>query len=123
MTCADTGGISTIPMARCGGACGYATMNGAMKSSGGSCGKRRWGIRSMGEVRVAAPFEANCCHMPKPVTAAGAEVYRKIRDTLMRAHCADSRPAHRCAGEVTLDCNSITLHCPRCGDSKGIISD
>lgn len=70
----------------------------------------------------AGPFEADCCEMPTPAPRQEAEIYRHIRDTLVAAHCADGRPAHRCAGMITIDRDAITFQCPRCGDAKRILT-
>lgn len=77
----------------------------------------------MGETRAAEPFEANCCDMPKPAPRDEAEIYRSLRDRLVKAHCADRRPAHKCAGLITIDRESITFQCPRCGDAKQTLTD
>jgi predicted RNA-binding Zn-ribbon protein involved in translation (DUF1610 family) len=44
-----------------------------------------------------------------------------MRDTLVSAHCADKRPAHMCAGLITIARDHITFQCPRCGDARQII--
>jgi hypothetical protein len=64
---------------------------------------------------------ATACHMPTPVSRDEATIYRHFRDLIMRAHCADNRPSHRCAGTISIDRTSITLNCPRCGDARKII--
>lgn len=69
----------------------------------------------------AGRFEANCCEMPTPAPAAEAAVYRSFRDLVIKAHCADKRPSHRCAGQITITRDAILLQCPRCGDAKEII--
>lgn len=63
----------------------------------------------------------NICKMPTPARMREAEIYASLRDTIVRAHCADKRPAHRCAGKITITRTDITLQCPRCGDARQII--
>jgi hypothetical protein len=59
------------------------------------------------------------CDMPQPVEdEREATVYAAMREVVVRSHCADKRPAHRCAGAITIDRDSITLNCRRCGDSR-----
>jgi hypothetical protein len=70
---------------------------------------------------VPGKIPANCCHMPKPAPKKEAEVYRKFRDLIVRTHCADDRPAHRCAGTISIDRATVTMNCPRCGDCRQII--
>lgn len=71
--------------------------------------------------KEAGPFEANCCDMPKPASRSESEIYRHLRDLLVRAHCADKRPSHKCAGLITIDRATITFQCPRCGDARKTI--
>lgn len=66
-------------------------------------------------------LKANYCHMPEPAPRDEAEIYRHMRDLLIRAHCGDSRPTHRCAGEITIARDHITFQCPRCGDLRQTI--
>lgn len=61
---------------------------------------------------------ANCCHMPTPETKKMSGIYAGIRRTMVKAHCADSRPHHLCAGAITITRDTITLNCPRCGDLR-----
>lgn len=61
---------------------------------------------------------ANLCHMPTPEEPKIATIYRQMREMLVRAHCADKRPHHRCAGAITITRDTITLNCPRCGDLR-----
>lgn len=61
---------------------------------------------------------ANTCHMPVPEEPAIATVYANLRKTIVRAHCADGREHHRCAGAITITRDTITLNCPRCGDLR-----
>lgn len=68
----------------------------------------------------AGPFQANCCDMPKPASKKMAAVYQGIRDLVVTSHCADKRPAHTCAGKITIDRDGILLQCQRCGDAKEI---
>jgi hypothetical protein len=65
--------------------------------------------------------EINSCTMPTPATRKESELYRLMRDRLIKAHCADKRPAHRCAGKITIDREHITFQCPRCGDARQLI--
>lgn len=75
----------------------------------------------MSEPKRAGPFEANCCLMPRPAPKDEAILYRRIRDRMLKMHCADGRPAHKCAGQITLSRESILLQCPRCGDEKKLL--
>lgn len=61
---------------------------------------------------------ANCCHMPVSETKKLSTVYAGIRRLMVKAHCADSRPHHLCAGAITITRDTITLNCPRCGDLR-----
>lgn len=61
---------------------------------------------------------ANCCHMPAPEEPKMATIYANMRKAIVKAHCADARPAHRCAGAITITRDTITLNCPRCGDIR-----
>jgi hypothetical protein len=70
---------------------------------------------------VPGEIPATCCHMPVAEEPKVAAVYRKMRELIVRAHCADKRPTHRCAGTVSIDRATITLNCPRCGDLRKII--
>lgn len=69
----------------------------------------------------AGPFEAQCCRMPAPARRKEATLMTKIRDLVVKGHCADKRPAHKCCGAVTITRDAIVLQCPRCGDAKKII--
>ena len=71
----------------------------------------------------ARPFEANCCDMPSPAPRVEAEIYRSLREGIVRAHCADKRPAHKCAGTITIDRETITFQCPRCGDARQTLTE
>lgn len=68
-------------------------------------------------------MKATFCEMPRPAPADEAEVYRRMRDLLIRAHCADKRPAHRCCGEITIARDHVTFQCPRCGDARQTVVD
>lgn len=70
------------------------------------------------KINIAKPFQANCCLMPSPVPTREAKIYQRIRDVMVKAHCADKRPAHKCAGMISLTAKTITLQCPRCGDLR-----
>lgn len=61
------------------------------------------------------------CTMPGPAHRTEAEIYRGIRDTIIRSHC-DAGRAHRCCGSVTITRDTITLSCPLCGDTRKIIT-
>lgn len=61
---------------------------------------------------------ANACRMPVPEKPDVAAIYGSIRRLMVRAHCADSRPHHRCAGAITITRDTVTLNCPRCGDLR-----
>lgn len=63
----------------------------------------------------------NGCNMPKPAPKRDAAIYASMRDLMVRAHCADKRPAHRCAGAITITRTDIMFQCPRCGDARQII--
>lgn len=64
---------------------------------------------------------ATACHMPTPCDPREAKVYKGFRELVVRSHCADGRPAHRCAGAITITRDNITLNCPRCGDLRKTI--
>lgn len=64
---------------------------------------------------------ANICRMPTPEKRDMAEIYAGIRRTMIKAHCADKRDHHHCAGAITITRDSITLNCPRCGDVRKIL--
>lgn len=64
------------------------------------------------------------CLVPEPVeNAKERKLYRSIRDTLVRGHCADKRPSHKCLGRVTITRDAIVLQCPRCGDAKNLTTE
>lgn len=66
----------------------------------------------------------NACDMLEPVSEAEREVYRGIRDTIIKAHCsAPKDKKHRCLGSITITHNTITMICPLCGDSRGILEN
>lgn len=70
------------------------------------------------EIRDAGRGGANACHMPLPEEPKVAAVYAGIRTSMVKAHCADKRPSHLCAGAITITRDTITLNCPRCGDLR-----
>lgn len=63
---------------------------------------------------------ATTCEVPMPAPRIEAEIYRGIRDTLVRAHCA-KKGQHECQGSVTLCARAITMRCKLCGDSRQTI--
>jgi predicted RNA-binding Zn-ribbon protein involved in translation (DUF1610 family) len=65
--------------------------------------------------------EINSCHIATPATRTDSDIYRSIRDRIIKAHCADKREAHKCAGKITIDREHITFQCPRCGDARNLI--
>ena len=75
------------------------------------------------EIEDAVPGKvpANACHMPTPEDPKMAEIYAGIRRAMIKAHCADRRPHHHCAGAITITRDTITLNCPRCGDVRKIL--
>lgn len=66
-------------------------------------------------------LEVDCCEMPKKASRTEAEIYRGIRDLLMRAHCANDQRTHPCAGSITITSKHITMNCKLCGDARQII--
>lgn len=70
---------------------------------------------------IPGAIRANACRMPKPASRREAEIYRTFRELIVKTHCADDRPAHRCAGTISIDRATITMSCPRCGDLRQII--
>jgi predicted RNA-binding Zn-ribbon protein involved in translation (DUF1610 family) len=58
--------------------------------------------------------------MPAPAKPAEQEIYRGIRDRLIKAHC-EAKRAHNCCGKITIDREHITFNCPLCGDARQII--
>lgn len=63
-------------------------------------------------------MKPNACHMPAPAPRSEAEIYRSIRDTLIRSHCARTGEAHRCCGAITITRTDITMNCRLCGDLR-----
>jgi predicted RNA-binding Zn-ribbon protein involved in translation (DUF1610 family) len=61
--------------------------------------------------------EINSCTMPTPCKPKEAEIYRGIRDMLIRTHC-EAKRAHKCCGKITIDRDHITFNCPLCGDAR-----
>lgn len=74
-------------------------------------------------IRRDTRWPVNSCEMPTPAPRNEAQIYRHLRDTLVRAHCADSRPVHRCAGLITIARDHITFQCSRCGDARKTVTD
>lgn len=64
-------------------------------------------------------MKANCCLMPSPAPRREADIYRSLRDTLIRSHCSAKRD-HKCCG-ITITRTDITMNCRLCGDSRQII--
>lgn len=64
--------------------------------------------------------EITSCSMPTPVKRSESEIYRGIRDTLIKAHC-EAKRAHKCCGKITIDRDYITFNCPLCGDARQIL--
>ena len=56
------------------------------------------------------------CHIPTPMPAAEAKVYRTLRE----AHCGQAHASHDCIGVVSLDQRGITMRCKRCGDARSL---
>lgn len=63
-------------------------------------------------------MKPNACLMPKPAPRSEAEIYRSIRDVVIRSHCERKAEAHQCAGAVTITRTDITLNCRLCGDLR-----
>lgn len=63
-------------------------------------------------------MKPNSCHMPAPAPRNEAEIYRAIRDLMVRAHCAQKAPTHECCGAITLTRTDVTLNCSLCGDLR-----
>jgi hypothetical protein len=72
-------------------------------------------------IAAVGAVPANACRVPTPAPRREAEIYRKFREIIVRSHCADGRPAHRCAGQITITRDAITMSCPRCGDLRKTI--
>ena len=67
-------------------------------------------------------FEVDCCEMPTPAPRTEAEIYRSMRDLIVKAHCAKDRSAaHPCAGVITITAKHITMQCKLCGDARKTI--
>ncbi len=62
--------------------------------------------------------KATACNMPTDTDETERLIYTRMRDLLVGAHCADKRPSHKCAGEITITRDHVTLQCPRCGDAR-----
>jgi hypothetical protein len=67
---------------------------------------------------MAAPKQ---CDMPTPVSKAEAEIYKGMRDLMVRQHCDRKDHGHRCAGAITITATDITLQCKLCGDCRRTI--
>jgi hypothetical protein len=63
-------------------------------------------------------MKPNACHMPEPAPRSEAEIYRSIRKTLIRSHCARKGETHRCCGAITITRTDITMNCRLCGDLR-----
>jgi len=63
-------------------------------------------------------MKPNACHMPAPARRSEAEIYRSLRDTLIRSHCERKAGAHQCSGAITITRTDITLNCRLCGDLR-----
>ncbi|MCJ2022124.1 hypothetical protein MKK84_32780 [Methylobacterium sp. E-065] len=63
-------------------------------------------------------MKPNACHMPEPAPRSEAEIYRSIRDVVIRSHCKRKVGAHQCAGAITITRTDITLNCRLCGDLR-----
>lgn len=77
-------------------------------------------------VKITKPGSGNratACLMPEKAPPKEAQIYRGMRDVIIKAHCADKRPSHKCCGRITIEAKTITFQCPRCGDSRLIIDD
>lgn len=64
--------------------------------------------------------EINACDVAQPAPEREANVYRHLRDSLVRVHCSAKR-GHKCCGRITIDREHITLNCPLCGDARQLI--
>lgn len=64
--------------------------------------------------------EINTCEVAAAAPENEAAVYRSMRDTLIRAHCAAKRD-HACCGRITIDRAHITFNCPLCGDARQLL--
>lgn len=64
--------------------------------------------------------EIDHCLMPEPAPSREAEIYTKLRDRLVRAHC-EAKREHACCGKITIDRAHITFNCPLCGDARQLI--
>jgi hypothetical protein len=58
------------------------------------------------------------CHMPEPAPRSETEIYRSLRDRMVRSHCDRKAEAHKCAGAITITLTDITLNCRLCGDLR-----
>lgn len=71
--------------------------------------------------RRRAYREVTACEMPTKARRVEADIYRGIRDTLVRAHCVRESREHPCAGAITITSKHITMNCKLCGDARQII--
>lgn len=62
----------------------------------------------------------NACLLPMPAPSKEAEIYTRIRDRLIKAHCAAKRD-HRCCGAIIITRTTITFNCQLCGDARQVI--
>jgi len=61
----------------------------------------------------------DACQWPTPkVSKKEAEIYERIRSTVIRSHCSADRSEHTCCGKMVMDRKSMVLSCPLCGDLK-----
>jgi hypothetical protein len=60
------------------------------------------------------------CLMPTPAERDEAEVYRRFRDLLIKAHCA-AKGKHKCCGVITIAEAHVTFNCRLCGDLRQVI--
>lgn len=62
-------------------------------------------------------IEPDCCLMPEPAPRVEATIYKGMRDTMIKAHCASpDRPV--CSGAITITAKHITFNCKICGDAR-----
>lgn len=66
-------------------------------------------------------MKPNTCDMPTPARRSEAEIYRSIRDRMVRSHCDRKAAAHQCCGAITITRTDITLNCRLCGDVRSIL--
>ena len=65
-------------------------------------------------------LHVNACHVPEPAPDRMVEIYRRMRDVMVKQHC-DAKRDHLCCGAITITRDDVTLNCPLCGDCRQLL--